>query len=288
MKKLKFVLLGWLLCATQVESFYCQQGSITYQTLTMGYNSSLYRDFATSPLFYRGSGINLQTSWLKYFNHRVRIFEMALFYNSMSADIPASNYLQPSAFATFIQLHFRYLRLWDFNRLSNEKRNIKLGGSVVNTTNIRPNSGLFNNALGVENITNIMATLQITRDISRMTERKINLGIFKPVLKPKKMECRFQLNAGLLNVNSRPGYAFSYADELNGLETAAWILSDYRLSVNGWRFNTELEWIKYLPNGNARSWAYVWDAAHVPGKFEAFQMATHQIRYTLYFNTTKN
>ena len=91
MKKLKFVLLGWLLCATQVESFYCQQGSITYQTLTMGYNSSLYRDFATSPLFYRGSGINLQTSWLKYFNHRVRIFEMALFYNSMSADIPASN-----------------------------------------------------------------------------------------------------------------------------------------------------------------------------------------------------
>jgi len=40
--------------------------------------------------------------------------------------------------------------------------------------------------LGVENITNIMASIQITRDISRMTVRKINLGIFKPVLKPKK------------------------------------------------------------------------------------------------------
>jgi hypothetical protein len=254
MNKPKVFLLALLFNFLQMESIYGQQSTASYQTLTMGYNSPVYRDFATSPLFYSGTGISLQTSWLKKSHKRERALDLNFNYSSMSADVPQSSYLQSSSFASFIQVNLRYLQLWDFKRFSNEKNNFKIGGNVLNTLNIRPNSGLFNNALGFENITNVMASVQFTGDISRKNERKIKLGMIKTVLKPKKRECRFQLNAGLLNLNSRPGYAFSYADELNGLETEAWILSDYRLSANGWRFNTELEFIKYLSIILPESW----------------------------------
>jgi hypothetical protein len=132
-----------------------------------------------------------------------------------------------------------------------------------------------------------MASGQIIRDVSRKTQRQLNLWLFKPTLKPVKKELLFQFNAGLLNLNSRPGYAFYYFEEIVGLETqlSSWLLSNYKWTLNGWRFNTAFEYIKYLPNGNAKSWSYVWDAANAPGRFETFQMASHQIRYTYYFHT---
>lgn len=259
-----------------------------YRILSTGVNRPIYRDFATSPLYYNGIGMNLQTSRLKRSSKKERAFDVGFGFSSLSAQIPQSNYLQPDIKSTFMQLNLRYLMLWEIKRFSNVKNNIKLGGNIQTTLNIRPNAGLYNNSLGLENITNIMTTGQIIKDISRKTERKLNLWLFKPTLKPKKMDLRFQINAGILNLNYRPGYAYSYVDELNGLETVAWMFSNYIWSVNGWRFNSELEIIKYLPNGNAKSWSYLWDAASVPGRFESFQMASHQIRFTYYFHTKKD
>jgi hypothetical protein len=258
-----------------------------YRTLSLGINNPMYRDFATSPLFYNGYGIYLQTSWLKRSTKRERSLEVGIGGNSVSARIPESNFFQPSTSGFYGQLNARYLQLWELKQVSNEKNNIKLGGVIQTSQNIRVNTNLFNNAIGLEKFINIMASGQIIRDVSRKTQRQLNLWLFKPTLKPVKKELLFQFNAGLLNLNFRPGYAFYYFEEIVGLETqlSSWLLSNYKWTLNGWRFNTEFEYIKYLPNGNAKSWSYVWDAANAPGRFETFQMASHQIRYTYYFHT---
>ena len=191
----------------------------------------------------------------------------------MSAGIPESSYIQSSAISFLGQLNFRYVQLWAIDILPGAKNNFKAGGSIQNTQNVRVNNKLQNNLFGLENISNLMATAQLTRDISGKKARAL----------------RFQFNAGILNFNYRPGYAYTYDSEIIGLETnpVNWIFSDYSWSLNGWRFSTELEYLSFLPNGNIRSWAYVWDAMNSPGKHEAFQMARHQIRYAYYFHTKK-
>jgi hypothetical protein len=275
----------------QVESVSTQVEPVTnyYVQFTGGLNFALYRDYATSPLFYRGYGIHLLSARLKRSDIRERSFEVDFGFNSLSAHIPESNYIQPYAGSTMFQLNIRYLRLWKLNSLSNPKNNVKIGGNVYVTQNFRNNPSLQNNSLGLENISNLMVSGQITRDISRKEARKLNLWLIKPTLKPVKRDLRFQFNAGILNFNYRPGYAYSYNEEIKGTEGSLMseVFSGYKWSLNGWRFNTELEYITYLPNGNARSWSYIWEAANAPGRHESFQMASHQIRYTYYFQTKK-
>jgi hypothetical protein len=260
-----------------------------YTLLSFGLTNPIYRDFATSPLFYNGIGIDLSSAWLKRSDKRERIFEMGLGISAQSARVPESNYIQPGGFAIYGKFDLFYQELWKLEVLSDAKNNTKVGGAIVSTQNIRGNPGLQNNAMGLENISNLMASAQWTRDISRTKEKQLNLWIWKPTLKPVKRDLRFLLNVGVLNFNYRPGYAYSYDSEINGSDTnpVEWAFSNYKWSLNGFRLKTQLEYIKYLPNGNARSWSYVWEAAHAPGKHEAFQMASHQIRYTIHFHTKK-
>jgi hypothetical protein len=261
-----------------------------YSRLSLGYTIATYRDFATSPLFYNGSGILLQTSWFKQSNSTERDLQFGLVLNNMSARIPKSNYMQPETNAIFAQLNIRYNRLFRLNSISTDRVDYKLGGLAQTTQNLRANPGLFNNALGLENITNIMVSAQMTRDVSRNRNRTLNFRLFKINLRPVKRDLRFQLNYGLANFNYRPGYAYLYVPEINGTETTdlQFFLSSYKWSgFDGQRVTTDLEYIIYMPNGNASSWSYTWDIASAPGNHEPFQMASHQIRYRMYFHTKK-
>lgn len=261
-----------------------------YRTFSFGLNSPTYRDFATSPLFYNGYGVYLQTSWVKESTRKERSLDIGLGFSGMSARTQKSDFLQPNTNAIFSQLTIRYQQLWQSDRFSNKRNNIKIGGVIQTSQNLRLNLEFDNSALGFENISNIMASGQITRDISRTESRQINLWIYKPTLKPVKRELRLQFNFGIMNFNYRPGYTNVYVDEFNGLETnpIGYLLSNYKWSFfNGWRANSELKLITYLKNGNARSWSYAWDAISAPGRYEKFQMASHQIRYTYYFSTKK-
>ncbi len=263
----------------QAKTDFAQRDTFTYsyRQFTTGVSRPIFRDFTTSPLFYKGFGLDLQSAWLKRSEEFEHQFEIGLSFNRMSADIPESSFIQPSAVSFLGQLNIRYVQLRTIDILPDTKYNFKAGGSVQSTQNVRINNQLQNNLLGLENFSNLMASGQVTRDISRKRTREL------------KRKLRFQFNAGILNFNYRPGYAYTYDSEINGLETnpVNWIFSDYSWSLNGWRFSTELEYITFLPNGNIRSWAYVWDAMNAPGRYEAFQMASHQIRYSIYFHTKK-
>ena len=260
-----------------------------YRIYSVGFNNPIYRDFATSPLFYRGYGLNLHSSWSKRSTQRERHFDIGMGANALNAKIPESDFLQAFTAAFLLQFNASYSQLFELKKYSTEKNNIKVGGVFRTTQNYRVNPGLFNNALGLENSSSLMASGQIIRNISRNTSKELNLGLFKPTLKPVTRDLRFQLNAGLLNFNYRPGYAYSYEGEIIGTETLplSWVLSNYAWSLNGFRLNTEIELIKYASNGNAKSWSYVWEALSMPGRYESFQMASHQIRYRIFLHTKK-
>lgn len=260
-----------------------------YTLLSAGLTHPLFRDFATSPLFYDGLGINLNASWLRRAENRERIFMIDFGISGHAARVPKSDFIQPGAMAIFGTFSLFYQQLWKLEVLSNSKNNTKIGGAVVLTQNVRANPSLQNNTMGLENFSNLMATVQWTRDVSRTQTKQLNLWLIKPVFKPVKRDLRILFNLGVLNFNYRPGYAYTYDSEIQGMETSpvTWAFSNYKWSLNGYRFRTQVEYVKYLPNGNARSWSYLWESAHAPGKHEPFQMASHRIQYTIYFHTKK-
>lgn len=258
-----------------------------YRLFSFGLTNPIYRDFATSPLFYNGIGVDISAGNLIRSDRRDSYAEIGFGISAQNARIPKSDLIQPGGFAGFGSLRIFYQELWKIEALSDAKNNTKVGGAIIISQNVRGNPGLQNNALGLENISNLMASAQWKRDVSRTQAKELNLWIWKPILQPVKRDLRLLVNVGLLNFNYRPGYAYAYDSELNGMETSPveWAFTNYKWSLNGWRLKTQLEYIKYLPNGNARSWSYVWEAAHAPGKFEDFQMASHRIQYTIHFHT---
>jgi hypothetical protein len=246
----------------------------------------LYRDFATSPLFYWGPSIRLSPGGLMLSQKVDMQWNIDFSAAAVIAKAPKSNFAQTITGALVLsgETYVHYLHNIDIQ--VNNRFRTKIGGAAMFTSNIRYNSSLGNNGIGVDNLANLMFAAKFTKDISRLKERVINLYFFKPTLKPVKRDLSFQINAGILNFNHRPGYAYTYEAEINGTETTPvkWLFHNYSWSMNGWRLHTRLNFTRYLPNGNARQWSYVWDAAHAPGKHEAFQMATHRIQYSLLFN----
>lgn len=244
-----------------------------------------FRDFATSPLFYSGPGLLLSTSNYSRSSRRDQQLDLNFSFYSAFDNAPKSNDLDRVNISTLSTFQIYYHYLYKLKKLSSETWNFKAGPSLVITQNIRLNPGLFNNALGLENISNIMASGLVTGNISRVQARDINFYFFKIHLPRRTREIRMQLNAGVLNFNFRPGYAYAYDAEIIGTQTSPleWILANYSLSVNGWRFQTRIEWLWYLHNGNAFSLIYNWDALHAPGRYEAFQIAVHNIGFAYYF-----
>ncbi|MFN4299786.1 MAG: hypothetical protein ACK4EX_08670 [Thermaurantimonas sp.] len=244
-----------------------------------------YRDFATSPLFYSGPGLVLSTYNSDRSAQRDQMLDLRFGFYSAFAMVPESSVLSSMTTATLSQVQVYYHYLMGIGRISNDQWNFKAGPSLVITQNIRINPALLNNALGLENLTNLMVTGLVTRDISRMRERRLNLYLFKVTLPERRRELRAQLNIGVLNFNFRPGYAYTYDAEIIGTETSPleWALANYRWTMNGWRLQTRLEWLWYLHNGNAFCLLYEWDALHAPGRHEAFQMAIHNVGFAYYF-----
>jgi hypothetical protein len=260
-----------------------------YTLRNLGVNKTLFRDFATSPLFYRGGGISFGYGWLNTNNNRERLVELDLVSNVTTAKAPKSNYFQTGTTSFFFNINGYIHYLHKVKSISTAKTDIRFGGAVSNTQNIRFNPSLMNATAGLESFLNLMFAGKVSRDISRNSARPFKFLFIKKELQPVKRFVSFQLNAGILNLNRRPGYAYVYDSELDGTKTngLSWLFDSYKWSLNGWRFGTRVEFSKFRASGNGRKWAYLWDVAHAPGKFEPFQMASHRIQYTVIINNNK-
>ena len=117
----------------------------TYGGITFGLNSSKYRDFATSPLFYRGIPTFCALS-----RHRLDDKRETHVGVSYSSGTFSNNFNNHSATSSVKILSFNYSQLYQLNKFSSEKLNVKIGGLFNTTTNLRINGSLQNNAAGIE------------------------------------------------------------------------------------------------------------------------------------------
>lgn len=260
-----------------------------YFTPSIGGVRASYRDFATSPLFYTGYGgqMGLGHLWLTNQAEYTVEFESGL--AQTIAQSPRSNYFQTFTSALFLNFNIygHYLRKWP---PAHEGRlTFYTGAGLRSDANARFNDRLGNASGGLEALANLSAVGKVVFDASRQTERNLDLKFKSFTLKPVKRQLDFRLNAGMLNFNYRPGYSYVHDSELDG-ENAnglAWLLSEHRWKLNGWRISTALGFTRYRANGNAFRVEYRWDAVHAPGRYEPFQMASHNLRLVWMFNTTR-
>jgi len=255
----------------------------------MGVVVPVYRDFATSPLFYRGAGLHGGMGWLTSSSKQDWLVELNFNGSLTFAGTPESDFFPALTEGFFISINSYFHYLHRIDKISSQKNNFKLGGAILSTQNIRINPHLENAAVGLENISNLMLVGKLKMDISRTEPVRFKFLFIDTTWHPLRRYVDFQANLGVLNFNRRPGYAFVYHNEWDGTDTdpASWVLDAYEWSLNGWRLGTTVEYSWFRPSGNGRKISYLWDAAHAPGRYESMQMASHTIRYTLILNNNR-
>jgi len=277
-----------ILCfvATQAQTLYdgkeyTRKTRPKYFVLGLNQGNASERDYATSPIIYKGTNTDSNFGILRVDAKRERKFTLSTamrvlnntYNNTINSEIGGA-------------IQWNYMSLYRVPLLTTGKWNTKVGGTVVNDLNIRVNAGMQNNALGLENITNLMLAGKTTFDISLNEAKSIHFWFIKKTFKAVKRELSFLQEVGVLNFNLRPGYSYIYLPEINGTQSLFFALDEYRMAMNGWRLRSEVNCTSYYPNGNAFQVGYVWNAYNLPGKFdEPFQLASHCIKLALLFRT---
>lgn len=237
------------------------------------------RDLAVSPLFYEGMASQTNFDFIR----KDQAVERSFYFSNTIGNLV--NKYNKTGLSLFLGVDLGYLRLYQIKKLSNPNWNTKIGGNLITTTNVRLNPVFGNNALGFENITNLMFSAKVTRDVSRKKAKEIQILFFKKKLEVQKRELSYLLDLGLLNMNFRPGYAYRYlpsVEKNNGL--AANLFANHQFSIfNGYRLKARLDYTRYLPNGNATQFSYVFDAYQATGRYEPLQYALHSFRFSILF-----
>lgn len=258
-----------------------------YFISSYGSGNSIYRDFATSPLFYRGPLFSVQMAWQSNRINSMRQWTFLTNFSPTSVQLADDQSYKTKAGGVFSSSSIGYNYMRPLSQLTRGKFSFAAGGMWLNTFNFRLNQALGNNAVGIEFFSNIMASGSVKYDASHdKSGRRYILKYLYYTRKPRNQHFSLQFNAGLLNWNYRPGYAYKELPELDGSKTnpLTLVLSGFDWKLNGYRFGSELSFTRFKQNGNAVKWSYCWDVLHAPGRFEPFQMAMHRFQLSLLFN----
>ena len=148
--------------------------------LSLGVGS--FRDFATSPLTY--SGISLMSGGFKLKVDEERETKWGA---PISVGFFGTSINDHSSSSTVISFSPYYSKLYQLKSLSSENLNVKLGGMLQATMNVRTNVDLANNGVGLEIIPTLFGSAQATWDVSRRVDKDKKFLFFKyKLLKRKK------------------------------------------------------------------------------------------------------
>ncbi|MCG8331575.1 MAG: hypothetical protein MI974_28055 [Chitinophagales bacterium] len=255
-----------------------QKLSSKYIGVHVGINSLKFRDFATSPLFYKGLTTHVGLSRLKVGQRKEA--ELALNY---SFGNPMTDFNENVTVSQFKRVEIYYSQLYKLGGWSNDKYNTKLGWMLNATGNLRTNAALQNNAFGLEFFPTLFLSFKLNKDISRTEEKNKRFLFFKYKLKEKQRDLSLRLNVGLLNSSYRNGYVYSGQSAILNEPS---IIDGYQFNAfSGFRASTGLDYTLYLNNKNAVQISYIWDAYHTGGDLDKFEMANHIIKFSLLFNS---
>lgn len=238
---------------------------------------SLFRDKATSPLFYRGSTLTLVGAWHYSKNSTEKLASISYTFGNHN-----NKYNNTNNSAKFYNLEFNFSHLYQLNSFSSNRYKTKIGAGVVSTINIRENKALMNNSLGVENISNLLFSTKITRNIFTLKQKQSKGSPTMKKISAPINELSLLLNLGVVNFNYRPGYAYNYMPSIGGSNIRS--MTDHHLSLNGLRLSTGIEYSKSLSNKNILRLSYLFDAYSAPGKYEPFNYAKHSLKFSILFN----
>lgn len=244
---------------------------------TFGTNSANFRDFATSPLTYYGSGLYFSIGRRKY-NQKVEK-DIALDYFSGSLKNTTNRHSSISEIKTISLL---YSKQYKIEKWSNAKWTIKVGGEINMTGNLRTNPSLQNNSVGIEVIPTFFGTIKASTDISNTVIKHKRLLFFKYKIPIRTRQLSYKLNVGLINASYRNGYAYlGQSAVLNDTK----VFDDYQFDMfSGYRIGSEFDYTVTLKNQNKIQFSYLWSAYKTGGKFDRFEMAEHTFKISYLFN----
>ena len=245
----------------------------------MARTNSVFRDFATSPLFYRGGPTQYSLAWAKEEGKHDR--RLLLKYQSGNFK-PENESVKTQSLAH--SLNIQYSRLWHIGTW--KKTDVRVGGMMDLSGNLRVNPALQNNAGGLEIFNTLFASARISQDVSRLEEKKTKILWLIPWRKvPRRRTLSFQLNAALMNNNYRNGYIYSNQANITNKPN---IVYNYKFNAfSGYRLNTALEYSIFLSNGNAIRYSWYWDALQSGEEFNRFEMGQHAFQLAFLFNMPK-
>ncbi|SHJ52792.1 hypothetical protein SAMN04488028_101409 [Reichenbachiella agariperforans] len=254
----------------------------SYLEIGLGLDYSTYRDFATSPLVYRGLAQNISLHYQRMDKVRETRFGGDYYHSNTYASLVKNEV----AVAAVTTLTFNFSKLYQIKSISSDKWSYKAGGMALFTGNLRANPTLQNATYGYEIFFNLLGSAKITRDLSRQTEKSRKFLFIKYKLKPRDKNLSFQLNVGLLNHNIRNGYTYINQESL--LNSGNFLFADYEInSFSGFRMSSALEYTHFLANKNALKFSYVWDAYTTGGEENQFEASHHNLKIALLFGLKK-
>ena len=249
----------------------------TFLGISGGLSSSRFRDFATSPLVYKGNEFYAALARFKADSTRESEMELSTLYGSYYTNF--NNHFASSNVHT---LSVFYSQLYQLKFLSSKRFNYKLGGLFNTTGNLRDNEILMNNGFGFEVFPTLFGSAKITINLNRTAVIEKKLLFIKYKLKPVNRNLAFRLNTGILNSTFRN--KFIYTGHFIATDLGFFDRYEYKF-LSGFRFNFSIDYTVFLKNKNAVKLSYLWDAYRTGGNLDKFEMAHHIIKLSLLFNT---
>lgn len=250
-----------------------------YLQIGLHNNRSSMRDWATSPLWYKGSPLSIGLAY-ETVNAKKDI-ETGLVYrfgNYKAKDA------EPVTSSNVKSLNAYHSRMYGITHLAKNKLSLELGGMAQVFGNFRMNVALQNNAVGLEAITSVLGSVRLGYHWERTQEERKKLGFLKLNMHPAQRSIRLRANVGLLNFPLRNGYIYtSHSGVINTFNP----FTGYTLSAGGTNLSTALEYTIQRPGRNGYRFSYVWEAYQTAKKFDHLDMVTNSFRFTLLFNTNR-
>ncbi len=253
-----------------------KSGSI-YIGLESGITSTAFRDWATSPLFYRGKSPWFSASFIKL--KPSRRSNLSFSYSSGNFFTKTERQIYVSQVQWF---RVDYSRLYALKKRRKHGWNFELGGELSFFGDFRSNPNLLNNSFGNEYFGTLSASSAVSKDISRKASKEGKFLFFKYKLNPRKRQIRVYLTPGLLNAVYRND--FSYINQSSILNEPN-IYDNYRLKIpSGMRFRSGIDYTFFLNNNNGFQIGYEWNFNKSSFTSKSFEMASHLIKGTILFN----
>ncbi|PID95600.1 MAG: hypothetical protein CSA94_00755 [Bacteroidetes bacterium] len=249
-----------------------------YLKYNTGIGISIYRDFATSPLYYSGIILSTDFSRLRTGFNKETVVHFSHFYGLYS-----SYYNDHIAQSTVLGVSQSYAMMYCIKYSKNKKTNLKVGGMLKSLFLVRINSSLMNNGFGYEWFPTLFGSAKLTVDVSRKQEKHKRFLLWDYTLKPRRKDFSFLLNIGLINASLRNGFAYLGQSVV---ENDFRLFDGYQFKLfSGARVQSSLAYTIHLYNKNALEFSYDWEVLTAKNDFSLFEMSSHVLKLSFLFNT---